>query len=99
MSVSVKFVDWSQDVFRYNEERKRVTNMIQRIAAEKGHTHGVVQKLWNKQRALATSRPGFTSQRIVFYRTLKAIQNGIPRSMRLPNPMCCQGTGKMIAVL
>uniref|UniRef100_A0A8H7K390 Uncharacterized protein n=1 Tax=Bionectria ochroleuca TaxID=29856 RepID=A0A8H7K390_BIOOC len=49
MSVSVKFVDWEDD-FRYNEERERVTNMIQRIAAEKGYTHGVVQKLWIKQR-------------------------------------------------
>ena len=42
MSEVVEFVDWGDD-FRYAEERQRVTDLIRRIAAERGFTHAVVQ--------------------------------------------------------
>ena len=42
MSEVVEFTDWGDD-FRYAEERRRVTEVVQRIAAERGYTHGVVQ--------------------------------------------------------
>ena len=42
MSEVVEFIDWEDD-FRYAEERRRVTDMIRSIAAERRFTHGVVQ--------------------------------------------------------
>lgn len=42
MSKVVEFIDWGDD-FRYAEERRRVTDTIRNIAAERGFAHGVVQ--------------------------------------------------------
>ena len=42
MSKVVEFVDWDDD-FRYAEERRRVTEVVRNIAAERGFEHAVVQ--------------------------------------------------------